>query len=468
MTLVYLGATLGACNPPSPESTASSQGTVAKIESVEIQTVANTPLAREIEIQLSKPAPVSIEHWQENGVHFTRDYDEISDKHLLPLISLRADSETHVVVHMHADSSTISSSPINFRTEPLPFEPPFFEVLVPKALDGTITLFPATDEFDARFLGIDREGEVVWMGRYGELSPCGTILEKTTDGLLFDPCETESGDRHLIWETGAAHSLLHVDKTMHHDVTFLPNGNLVFLSRDKRAIDSEIWGSNQVLGDTIVEVDPSGTVVWEWNSFDYLDTDRLPDAPSRPKNGEVKWTHANSVQYLPDDDQFVVSFRNQNFVLVIDRSSGEIVQNIGEDGDYSLLEGEWFKGQHDASILPNGDLLLFDNGYTKPPIGTHNSRVVRYAFDSESMTADEVWSHDLGYNYRSGGGVLVNDDGSILISAGGVREKNAPIFMMELDENYETTWSIQVPKGSSPSRLYRANQLDPYPAIQVK
>jgi hypothetical protein len=44
--------------------------------------------------------------------------------------------------------------------------------------------------------------------------------------------------------------------------------------------------------------------------------------------------------------------------------------------------------QHDVRILPNGHLLLFDNGnFHNPP----QSRAVEYALDTVAMTATLVW-----------------------------------------------------------------------------
>jgi hypothetical protein len=49
-----------------------------------------------------------------------------------------------------------------------------------------------------------------------------------------------------------------------------------------------------------------------------------------------------------------------------------------------------FDGQHTARILPNGHLLIFDNGWTHSP---PTSRAVEYAIDTVSKTATMVWQY---------------------------------------------------------------------------
>ncbi len=49
-----------------------------------------------------------------------------------------------------------------------------------------------------------------------------------------------------------------------------------------------------------------------------------------------------------------------------------------------------FDGQHTVRVLPNGHLLIFDNGWTHSP---PTSRAVEYAIDRVCKTATMVWQY---------------------------------------------------------------------------
>jgi hypothetical protein len=68
-----------------------------------------------------------------------------------------------------------------------------------------------------------------------------------------------------------------------------------------------------------------------------------------PRDG---WTHAHGFAELPNGD-IVVSFRHISTVIIIDRKTEKIIWKLGAPP---------LSGQHAPTPLPNGNLLLFDNG----------------------------------------------------------------------------------------------------------
>lgn len=156
----------------------------------------------------------------------------------------------------------------------------------------------------------------------------------------------------------------------HHDVTVLPNGHWIVLAN---TIQQETGltgysGTENVLGDVLVDLDTNLQPVWVWNEFDHLDLNRHP--MSFPD-----WTHTNAVLYSPSDGDLVVSIRHQNWVLKIDyengNGSGDIVWHLGEGGDFALQNGsdpiDWFYAQHDPGFLTTNtdgtfEITLMDNG----------------------------------------------------------------------------------------------------------
>jgi Arylsulfotransferase (ASST) len=102
-------------------------------------------------------------------------------------------------------------------------------------------------------------------------------------------------------------------------------------------------------------------VLFEWHSIDHV---RLVESyyhlPRNP-DGLYDYFHINSVE-LDRNGNFVVSARNTHTVYEISRRTGRIVWRLGgKRSDFTLGRDARFAWQHDARLLPNGNLSLFDN-----------------------------------------------------------------------------------------------------------
>jgi hypothetical protein len=79
--------------------------------------------------------------------------------------------------------------------------------------------------------------------------------------------------------------------------------------------------------------------------------------------------------------------------MAIDPDDGAVLWRIGgTKGNYRFLDDplRGFSKQHAVKILPNGDLLLFDNGTDHSP---SESRAVQYELDHARKTARMVWQY---------------------------------------------------------------------------
>ena len=165
-----------------------------------------------------------------------------------------------------------------------------------------------------------------------------------------------------------------------HDFALLPNGHFLIIANTVRTFTDlpGYPGTTNVVGDVVVDLDADWKPVWVWNEFDHFDVNRHPmQFPD--------WTHTNSIAYSPDDGNFIVSIRHQNWVVKVDyqngQGSGNLVWKLGEGGDFALMGGvdptDWFYAQHDAelitrkstgeysmSIMDNGDDRIFPTGVT--------------------------------------------------------------------------------------------------------
>jgi hypothetical protein len=136
------------------------------------------------------------------------------------------------------------------------------------------------------------------------------------------------------------------------------------------------------------------------------------------------YLHANSLEWDLDGG-IIVSSRAQSKVFKIDYPSGNVVWTLGGYGAHQSdfkIKGDslgGFVAQHSARRLPNGNLLLYDNGYLRPDI---HARAVEYRLDMKEMTATLVWEYRAPDAYRvrkTEGAVERSANGNTLISWGG-------------------------------------------------
>ena len=86
-------------------------------------------------------------------------------------------------------------------------------------------------------------------------------------------------------------------------------------------------------------------VTWVWNSFRWLNTNRLGTVNPIPSD----WLHANSVSWSPEDDNLIVSLRSQDWVIKIDYAdgtgNGHVIWKLGTGGNFKAIANTahpWF------------------------------------------------------------------------------------------------------------------------------
>ena len=216
------------------------------------------------------------------------------------------------------------------------------------------------------------------------------------------------------------------------------------------------WADRKVgvKGEVLVEINDKGEVIWEWNSFDHLDTNRLPlKQEVQKKNSVYDWLHANSVQYYAPDDSLVVSFRHQSWVIKIDHQTGEVLWKLGRDGDFELVNRNsdtkvaWFSAQHAPELHSDGTILIYDNGNERGWTNELFSRAVIYQLDDEKMEARQIWQYQTDYYTDFVGDVDLLENGNILVTAGGQRNSPGPAQIIEVtpDNPSREVWKMEIP-----------------------
>ncbi len=155
------------------------------------------------------------------------------------------------------------------------------------------------------------------------------------------------------------------DVRLHHDFVCLENGNkLVLRFVDiPEEIQKKIKGGapgtklgGKIVGVGIREITDEKEVVWEWKGYEHLNTET--DIECYFASMAI-WAYTNSIDVFPNGD-ILLSFRNFNTVARINKKTGDIIWRWGPE--------HYLGHQHCASVLDNGNILIFDNGIHRRPI----------------------------------------------------------------------------------------------------
>ena len=204
-----------------------------------------------------------------------------------------------------------------------------------------------------------------------------------------------------------------------HDVEQLPSGEYVISDMDR---------------ERIVTVWENGTESWAWQASSHYEP---PEDPTR-----TDWLHINDVDYL-GDDRFLVSVRNANQLLVVERGAG-VVEVINEDDDPgdddncqqfgSQLQGpdprcgdpDVLDHQHNPQWLGPGAVLVADSDNNRVVELHRNGSEWTVAWELRSADGTELrWPRDA--DRLANGNTLVTDS------------RNTRL--LEVTENGTVVWS---------------------------
>jgi len=180
-----------------------------------------------------------------------------------------------------------------------------------------------------------------------------------------------------------------------HDLVLLPNGHALLMSYDPELVDLSPLktglGFGIAVGLIIQELDQRRNVVFQWRSWDHF---KITDSIGRvTSGGGIDYVHGNSIDADPDGN-IIISCRHMSEVTKISRSTGEILWRLGgKNNQFTFINDPFaISRQHAVKLLPNGNLVMFDNGNFRLP---SFSRAVEYAIDETQKTATLVWQYRL-------------------------------------------------------------------------
>ena len=231
------------------------------------------------------------------------------------------------------------------------------------------------------------------------------------------------------------------DLRVHHCASMMPNGNVMLLLREYRDITQD-GVTREWQGDRIVEMEiDTNEIVWEWSTFDHYTTE---DYDVFQTNHWNDWTHVNNAHYEPADNSVYISCRHLSRITRIDYDTKEIVYNLGMDmpsGDV-MVGNDLFSYQHSPQLLPNGNLVLFDNGNRRGgvPAGA-DARTYAVEIELSGSPLEEasiVWSWETPTYCPSTGDADRLENGNTLVTS------TQLLGMYEVDPQGEIAWNLEI------------------------
>jgi len=363
-----------------------------------------------------------------------------------------------------------------FQTNPIPAYLPIMTISTgPGTPEPGLTLFEIASNNGSVpggiALAVDDSGQLVW------------FLEDPDDRIV-DIRMLANGRVTFIRDNRSNEALLngqttwiqneHPDLTAHHEAFPMPNGNMLSLVFEYRDVfrDGEFQSWR---GSRIVEFDrATGAVVFDWSvhdHFSYLDFDDTAMAAPTLFGGTVyNWTHNNAVTYDQPTQTIHLSTRGLSRITAIDYPSGTVQYHMGfglpsmPSGDATFGDN-LFSWQHAQELLPNGNLVIYDNGnrrdHTDQTTTTGVSKAIEVELTGNPPTgASIVWEHTLPAYTPLIGDADRLPGGTTLISVG------AAGLIIEVDNAGNEIWRLAMPNGAPDWLIYRAERI-PYLIIDV-
>ena len=419
-TLVLLALSTvmaAACDQLFPESTPTPEPIPVPLTAGASLVGGNALIAR-ISGELEFPGRVYVEYWAEGVPRLrSRSFESSGARYEAYAARLRASTDySFQVFSTDGKGRTVEGPRGDFTSGELPagLADALFEVL-----GGSPTLDVAFLEFrQHEFVGLaafDGEGRVVWYFEPPEGEQPYVMTRRPNGNVVyiagFKGGTTALGIVEITpWGEEVAR---HVDDCngfgpIHHEVQVLPDGRVMYLSREVLWEGYEGRDAPQE-GDTIGIWDPAtGGAEIVWSIFDFISpAERVePESnyrlPGHPLWGGCKrdrrvedWSHGNSAA-MAEDGSVLVSLGHLNQVVSIEPDFQSLRWRLGGPGsDFSFASHrDRFYSQHTAVPLPNGNVLLFDNGNRRPNSeGGPFSRAQELELDMDSMVATTVWQY---------------------------------------------------------------------------
>ncbi len=283
---------------------------------------------------------------------------------------------------------------------------------------------------------LDEDGDYVWWYQPDGIEMVGRTFP-SRDGrsvytMNLNPDGRRDGSMVVVSLDGSEIETTDLDYA-HHEIYEHDDGTIAYLSKDPAMVEG-----SEVSGDSVVELSPDGSSTTIWTIWDY--PDRMP-YETGGGGPALEWPHANALDYLPDEDVYLIGFLTMDAIARIDRATGEIDWIMGGDNsDFQLSDGgtDLFDRTHQLHWLDDS-VLVFVNGSQQGG----ESYAVEYAVDEQNLEVESIWEYhsDPSVSCISLGDVHRFDSGNTLITY------SYSGLLQEVTPGGEPVWTLQAGAG---------------------
>ena len=396
----------------------------------------------EVRVSLDRAARVYVEYDNPQAGRYRTALSEPGAAHLIPIVRLRPETTYDYTIFVAAadDGRDAAAGPGgSFTTGALP--PQIAGLRVQAAGRSSQPLVDSMyrgPRMPGHYVLWDETGATVWY--HHRIAPAGPIRQLASGNFIF----AERGNLVEITPLGEVVKVTGDAGTPHHALTVLDDGRVIYPGREVLIFDDSANGGAEratFLVDNLRIWDPAaGSIEQVWDAKEAWDVrDPGQRVPGPVRDGRFSWTHVNSVAVGPRGN-VILSARGRHQVVSLSPDFGTIAWQLsGPDSDFEFPNpADRFYGQHTASQLPNGNILVFDNGFGRPEAeGGQYSRALELRLDAAAGTAVKVWEYrhvpDV-YSPRGGSAYRLGN-GNTVISFSTVEDHlvDAPLTVVEVD-----------------------------------
>lgn len=514
LVLIVLVAFLNSCkkddfssNPSAPTPPADFS---IPADSVILNPTGYAPLSAVVNYSYTTPGKTKIIVFGKHGdnSNIEHQFEDFGSLHSIPVIGLYPDYNNTVEIVLFSDNGdSIAKTMVNIQTGSLPDSMPTSITVDSADYDAMQPGINLVSSFSSwtptRPYMLDNYGDIRWILDYSShpdlnslFYDCGIARLRNGNFYFADSKTSKIYEVDLLGKIVNSWGLS--GYYFHHEVLEMPNGNFLVCASKPNSTHTN---GTPTAEDYVIQVDrQAGTILNTWDLKESLDEYR-----NVLTTNSVDWMHINALYYDSTDNTIIVSGRTQGVVkLTFDNKVKWILgphngwgkNRRGEDlkqflltaldangnviSDTSVQSGfknhpdfEWCWYQHSCILIPNGDLMLFDNGTNRnfnPSPTNFYSRAVEYKIDPVNMTVQQVWEYgeERGAETYAAALSLVQflPEKNHVMFCPGYQVANATGKGGKIIEvDYATRKAVFQSSISTPSTLgfHRAKRMDAYP-----
>lgn len=414
-------------------------------DSIKLNPYGFTPLSALINFKSSRSGKTYIKVHGKHGsiTDVEHTFHDTGTNHSIPIIGMYASYANTVDIRiLNANGDTLEKNTITITTPALPPNMPTSISYTPfdeTQAEPGLTMVSNFSTYGIRSpqsipYFLDDYGEIRWVLDYASSPELESLfyddgISRLRNGNFY----FGNSSTNKIYEVGLLGNIINSwampGKTFHHEVLEKPNGNFLFTS----TYNFDVYPTGgSVIEDIVIEINrQTGAFEHIWNMKEILDYNRR----AWGRLGEKDWFHGNAVLYDSTDNTIIVSGRQQGIIKVdyndnvkwilaphkgwnTDPDGLDLTQfllnPLHSDGspitDTMVIQGydraldfEWTYYQHSPIFLPNGNLMVFDNGTNRqmdtldgnnvPARTGKYSRAVEYQINATNKTIKQVWEY---------------------------------------------------------------------------